>query len=116
MEAVWWRGKVVPDNRRLILGKQGRFVANPKYKAFKEALAWEIKATCKKKYKQISLCISFALKSRVDKQNLLKPICDAIELSGIIKNDRQIGHISLLPAIRREKEDEIFIAIRGEEQ
>ncbi len=116
MEVVWWRGKVVPDNRRLIWGKQKRMVANPKYKAFKEALAWEIKAACKKKYEQISLYVSFALKSRVDKQNLLKPICDAIELSGIIKNDRQIGKITLMPAISREKDDEIFIAIRGEER
>lgn len=55
MEAVWWRGKVIPDNRRLIWGKQKRMVPNPKYKAFKESLAWEIKVACKKKYERISL-------------------------------------------------------------
>ena len=55
---------------------------------------------------------------QMDKQNLLKPICDAVELAGIIKNDRDIDVLMLMPAVhtRGDKQDHIYIWINGEER
>lgn len=115
MIIVGWQGKVVTDNKRLIKGKQGRLVPNSKYIAFKEGLAWEIKAQTKhQRYKAIDLLIYFELHSKVDKQNLLKPICDAIELAGVVVNDKCIGAIRLMPTDASEdKMDHIMLFITG---
>jgi len=117
MNIVAWTGKAVPDNRRLIVG-HGRFVANKAYQDFKEGLAWEVKAQCKTKFRRVNLMISVELANkRIDKQNLLKPICDAVELSGIIKNDREIDTIMLMPIVHaRDKQDHIYLFINGEER
>ena len=118
MEIVSWTGKAVPDNRRLIVG-HGRLVPNKAYQEFKTGLAWEIKAGCKKKFKRVNLMISVELANKqMDKQNLLKPICDAVEFAGIIKNDRDIEVLMIMPAVlsKDDKQDHIYMWINGVER
>jgi len=137
MLIIGWKGTAIPDNRRLIpqrganariiagkllKTKKRRLTANPEYKAFKEGLAWEIRAQTREKYRTINLMISFELATRpknqeIDKQNLLKPICDAVELSGLIKDDKQIGVIMLMPVVEsKDRADHLYLFINGEKR
>jgi Holliday junction resolvase RusA-like endonuclease len=119
MEIVGWRGKVVSANRRLVPGKgKARWVGNPEYKSFLESLAYQIRGYTRKRYKTCDLLLSFELSRQIDHHNLLKPICDAIEAAGVVKNDRDIGNILLMKPVRHKngEDDYIQIHITGEER
>lgn len=102
---VFWHGKAITDNRRLIKGK-GRWVSNPEYKAFKEALAWE----CKMRYKHfngpVSVRMVVTVGKRMDAHNLEKPIFDALETAGIVDNDKQILYHSMRAVVKKKDEDD----------
>ena len=103
-----WRGKAVSENDRLLPG-HGRFRANPAYKAFKESVAW----VCRIEQRggppsedPVSVRLFLELNPKMDAQNVLKPVFDALELAGVIKNDRQIRAFSCYREDRAAGEDD----------
>ena len=108
-----WSGKAVTENRRL----DGRFHANANYKAFLEHMIWIFKvqaAGIRYNYPDILMCVS--VNSRVDHHNLHKPILDAIERSGLVDNDKNVGWVRMAPPERHPQgqDDEITVILTGE--
>lgn len=102
------------ENRRLRPGA-GRLRAQREYEAFIDGLAWQIRADAgAQRLSAIDLLIQVRIWKMRDKQNLLKPVCDALERSGLIKNDRDIRGIEMLPAEQHARgeldEIQLFIA------
>jgi len=114
MITIKWTGKAVSVNKWHMV-RAGRIFASPEYEKFIDSIAFTIKATAgNTKYDKISLIIHVNINNRMDHHNLIKPICDGIQRSGIIDDDKNIGYVSLLPAERHSqvKLDEIIIMIR----
>lgn len=114
MITIRWQGKAVSVNRwHVIRGK--RIYASKEYEGFINGLSMQIRAEGGTRQLRgiSSLLICACLWKMRDKQNLLKPICDALERSGLIKNDRDIEHIHMLPAEehKRDELDEIHLFI-----
>jgi len=87
-----WTGKAVSENDRLLPGR-GRWRANPAYKAFKESVAWVLRIEQEDMpsiEEPVSVRLFLELNPKIDAQNVLKPVFDALQLAGVIKNDRQI--------------------------
>lgn len=90
-----WCGEAVSDNRRLIQGK-GRMVANPKYKAFKESMAWAIHSCNLGRMpteKRVRVGLLVSIPPRMDVSAIIKAALDAVQLSGVIKDDNQIDRL-----------------------
>lgn len=87
---AFWSGRAVSENRRMIPGKQGRHVSNPEYRAFKESVAWTCKAHGEYFDCPVSVRLHLILNPRMDAQNVVKPVLDALEIAGVIHNDRQV--------------------------
>ena len=96
-----WTGVAVSDNDRLAKGKQGRMFANKEYTAFKDGMAWAIRPRlipyedmpdgCIRG--RVSVTLRVDLPPRMDTSAIIKAACDAIELSGAVKNDNQIDRL-----------------------
>lgn len=101
----FWHGRAVSENDRLLPGK-GRLIPNKDYKAFKESVAW----TCKAHYEHfegsVSVRLFMELNPRMDAQNVIKPVLDALEIAGIIKNDKQVRTFSFYRGDRKPKEED----------
>ena len=89
--------------------------ANPAYKAFKESVAW----ACKLVHNglpiegPVSVRLWMELNPRIDAQNVIKPVLDALEIAGIIKNDKQVCSFSFHREDRPPREeDKIGISVR----
>lgn len=111
---AFWAGRAVSENRRLAKG-QGRWIPNKNYQAFKESLAW----TCKKEADgqsfqgPVSVRLLLTLNPRIDGQNVVKPVLDALQLAGVIRNDRQVRQFGFYRIDReRGEEDRIDIFVR----
>ena len=114
MIVVKWTGKAVSENRRLVPGKT-RLQATQQYEGFINSLGWQIRADSPwiAGIKKINLLIHVTIWKMRDKQNLLKPICDAVQRSGLIENDRDIETIHIMPAEyhKRDELDHIWLFI-----
>ena len=105
---AFWTGLAVSENDRLLPGR-GRWRANPAYKAFKESVAWVLRIEQKDTPPiegPVSVRLFLELNPDIDAQNVLKPVFDAIQLAGVIKNDRQIRTFSCYREDRRAEEDD----------
>jgi len=112
---AFWTGRAVSENDRLLPGK-GRWKPNPEYKAFKESVAWVLRQEqLDRPPIEGPVCVRLfiELNPKMDAQNVLKPVFDALELAGVIKNDKQIRIFSCYREDRRAKdEDHIGIFVR----
>jgi len=103
-----WTGKAVSENDRLLPGR-GRWQANPAYKAFKEGVAWMLRIEMNDMPVIIGpVCVRLFLElnPKMDAQNVLKPVLDALQLAGVIKNDRQIRTFSFYREDRGAREED----------
>lgn len=109
-----WTGKAVNVNKWHVVRK-GRIYPSREYEEFIDSLSWTFKAGCQEKFSKMGIKIKSKIGKTADHQNLLKPICDALERAGIIDNDRSIGKILLLEPTRhkRGQPDEITVEIIG---
>ena len=104
---VMWTGKAVSENRRLAKGR-GRWIPDKNYQAFKESLAW----TCRKWADgqsfqgPVSVRLLLILNPRMDAQNVIKPVLDALEIAGVIRNDRQVRQFGFYRTDRKRGEDD----------
>lgn len=124
---IHWTGKVVSVNQwhalRWIYEKGSRtkkkpvIAATKEYEEFINSLSATIAgvAFIERMIDQpaVDLRIQCSLGPRMDDQNLLKPICDAIERSGVVKNDRNIGIKTIVPGERHKQgqDDHIWLFI-----
>ncbi len=107
-----WHGRAVSENDRLLPGK-GRFRINPAYKAFKESVAWTCKLENEHFEGPVSVRLFIELNPRIDAQNVIKPVLDALEIAGIIKNDKQVRSFSFYREDRAPREeDKIGISVK----
>ncbi len=126
MISVRWQGFIVSENRRhamrIKVGHAGesRAVISPQreYQAFVANLATTIMAEGRRqggvrRYSSLSLLVQCSIGPKVDGQNLLKPICDAVQRSRLLTNDRNIRHRSMLPDERHAegKVDTIWLSL-----
>ncbi len=95
-----WTGKVQSVNRwhgarAIYSGGKARAMLFelPAYKKFKKSLANAF-SIMKKTEGYVDLVVTVALSSRADTGNIDKPIGDALEMAGVIKNDRFIRNIA----------------------
>jgi Holliday junction resolvase RusA-like endonuclease len=89
-----WTGRAVSDNDRHRLGR-GRIVATAEYRAFRDGLALIFRSQAQGKRlarPDVRMQVALPAGSRIDRNNLIKATCDALELAGIIANDRELNH------------------------
>ncbi len=103
MITVTWTGKAVSVNRWHVV-RRGRIAASREYETFIDSLAWVIRAeTVGNQWEALDMTMQCEVVPLVDDHNLLKPVCDAIQRSGLLADDREIKHRHLLPARRHKR-------------
>ncbi len=92
-----WEGKAVGENTRIEFSRtHGKGYPNTKYKAFKDGLAWMMRARMRVGlFETITGPVSVLIthRSNFDIDNLTKPILDALEDAGVIENDRNVRRL-----------------------
>lgn len=116
MIILQWTGRAVSVNKWHVV-RAGRISPSREYEKFIDDLSWAFRSQCPDRFERIDIEVVLDLRSpRSDKQNYLKPICDALVRAGIVEDDNeQIGLIALVPRIplRRPEEDSIKIYLTG---
>ena len=105
MITVTWTGKAVSVNKWHVV-RRGRISPSREYEEFIDSLAWAIRAGvcgCLMPWPALDLTMSCELGPLADDQNLLKPVCDAIERSRLLENDRDIRRKIIEPATRHKR-------------
>jgi Holliday junction resolvase RusA-like endonuclease len=110
---AFWSGRAISENQRLAPGRD-RFTVNQEYQAFKESIAWVCKAHMERFDGPVAVRLFLVLNPRMDAQNVVKPVLDALELAGVIRNDRQVRTFSFYREDRPngEKDDRIGILVQ----
>lgn len=111
MLAILWKGKAISVNRWHVLRNE-RISASQEYEKFIDSLAWTIRAEIKsQRCRRLSITIDSKLNPWFDHQNLLKPICDAVQRSGLLADDKKIKNIWMQEPQRhkRGEPDEIWL-------
>lgn len=106
----FWHGRAISENRRLAPG-QGRFRINEDYRAFRESVAWTVKAHAEAFPGPVSVRLFLELNPRMDAQNVIKPVLDALQDAGVLKDDRQVQRLSFYREDRKGSEDTIGIIV-----
>lgn len=108
---AYWSGRAISENQRLAPG-QGRFRVNEEYRAFKESVALAIRGHGEASFEgSVSVRLLVELNPRMDAQNIIKPVLDALQLAGVLKDDRQVRQLSLYREDRQSKQDTILIVV-----
>jgi Holliday junction resolvase RusA-like endonuclease len=107
---AFWTGRAISENRRLAPG-QGRFRVNEDYRAFRESVAWAVKPHAVHYPGPVCVRLMLELNPRMDAQNVIKPVLDALQDAGVLKDDRQVQRLSLYREDRRGTEDTIGIIV-----
>lgn len=110
-----WTGKAVGVNRRLIKARNGRFVLSPAYRAFKDSLHLTINTSGRPVAPhQGTLHVTVYQESNHDCDALLKPVIDAMEAAGVLKDDKQVMSITVrrIPKLKRTHDDHIEVSVR----
>ena len=110
---AYWEGRAVSENRRLMPGK-GRWYTSPEYKRFKTALIWTFAAAKTTTYLgKVYVRISVWLRPRMDVQNIIKPVLDALQEARIIEDDKQVWELHVTRQENKESDDaiEVFVNV-----
>lgn len=92
MIAAEWSGRVVGVNRRLMTTRRGHIYAFAPYKGFREGLAWCVAAAAggQRFDGPVAVRIVFTVDWRRDIDSGVKPVLDALQDAGIVRNDLQV--------------------------
>lgn len=101
----FWSGKAVSANRRLEPGVD-RWHLTEEYRAFKDALTWTLKAHFEHFTGPVSVRLFAVLGPKMDSGAIIKPALDALQVAGIVDNDRQVRHICVQREDRKKGETE----------
>jgi len=102
---AFWTGRAVSENARLEPG-QGRFRVNADYQAFKESVAWAVRSHAETFTGPVSVHLSMLLNARMDATNIIKPVLDALELAGVVKNDKQVRQLHVVRENAKSKQSD----------
>jgi Holliday junction resolvase RusA-like endonuclease len=102
---AFWSGKAVSANRRLEPGAD-RWHTSDEYRAFKDSLAWTLKAHAECFSGPVSVRLFVVLIAQMDTDAIIKPCLDALQLAGVVDNDRQVRHICVHREDRKKGETE----------
>jgi len=102
---AFWHGRAVSENQRLAPG-QGRFCANESYQAFKESLIWQIRPYAEQFPGPVAVRITMILNSRIDASNIIKPVLDALQAAGVVKNDKLVQKMQWTRENAKPKQDD----------
>ena len=91
----FWQGHAVSENRRLAPG-QGRWFTSDDYRAFKESLGWAILPHVEQFPGPVSVRLTMVLNARMDATNIIKPVLDALQTTGVVKNDSQVRQLHVV--------------------
>ena len=114
-----WTGKLVSINKWHTLARIKRrseykyFVGiSNAYKKLKKLLVTEIKKQDFKTYcDPVDMIIKVSRWKMADTGNIEKPVGDALQEAGVLKNDRQVRHILILRDYHGKGEDDILRVI-----
>ncbi len=116
-----WKGRAVSENKRHALqyrrpkGSHGEarrvyIGAGQEYSAFKIGMAYLFRSQAQGRMMTrpaARIQIGLARGSQIDKLNLLKAIADAIQLAGVVANDREFNYsMTTIPPITVHEPDE----------
>ncbi len=118
MITIKWTGKAVSVNKWHVV-RRGRISPSREYEEFIDSLAWAIRAKmvgppCTA-WHALDMTMACDIGPLVDDQNLLKPVCDAIQRSKLLENDREIRRKVIEPATRHKRGQPDTIVIQLEE-
>ena len=94
---IFWAGKAISENQRIAPGR-GRYIVNQEYAAFKESVAWACKKWAEGQSFDGPVCVRLLM--------ALNPRMDALQLAGVIRNDRQVRQFSFYREDRKKGEDD----------
>lgn len=108
---VEWGGQAVSVNRwhGMRQGRGGGTYISPtrEYEEFVDDLASAILVATRPvrfySLDYVHLAMQWSVGTAADDQNLMKPVCDAIERAMVVKNDRDIGVKIIVPGPRHRK-------------
>ena len=100
MYTAKWSGKAVSANRRLAPGKGGRFYRAADYTSFLKSLAVTFQAEASRQRwvttkVPVAVEICAWLPAQMDGEAVQKPVLDALELAGVVVNDRQCSDVRM---------------------
>ena len=96
-------------NKKYLKAKSGRLILSPEYRAFKETVA----AYCRQVEFKPPYRVEIEFIGREDIDNIIKPILDALQLSGVIKNDRNIAQLEIVKHDKKKMDDNRLIVKVG---
>ena len=105
---AFWSGCAVSANRRLEPGGS-RWHASEDYKTFRDSMAWTLRAHAERFPGPVSVRLFVVLGAQMDTDVIIKPALDALQLAGVVTNDRQVRHVCVHREDRKkgEKDDRI---------
>jgi Holliday junction resolvase RusA-like endonuclease len=101
----FWVGRAVSANRRLRAGTD-HWHASKEYQAFKEALAWTLRSRLERFAGPVNVRLWAVLGPQMDTDAIIKPALDALQLAGVLENDKQVRHICVHREDRKKGESE----------
>ena len=109
-----WTGRATGSNRRLETNRYGHIYSSKAYKGFKKGLAWAIASARHHVIYlgHVRVDIDYLIAAARDIDSLTKPVLDAIQLSGLIRNDNMVVKLyQRKRAKARGADDEIEVTI-----
>lgn len=110
MIRINWKGKAVSKNKWHGV-RNGRIYQTKEYKAFKESLAYTLRAQKVPQFESPSVMIAATLPARFDHMNLVDPVCDALELAGVVENDNDLADVHILKPDRHKRGEDSHIVL-----
>lgn len=112
-----WSGKVVGINRRSMIAKnQRRIMTRPEYQQFVNSIAWRIVLQLAPDPPRLhgDVHVDYTFTSQHDCDAVEKPLLDALELSGVIENDRQVYSVHHRRPWKenRKADDELVVSVK----
>lgn len=116
MLRLTYRGRPASDNGRHAAPGHRHTDA---YKIFRDAMAYDFirqSGGCRLVSPDVRMIVSLPRKSRIDRNNLIKATCDALQLAGVIDDDHELNysHFHLEPVQEADGADaEITVVLTG---
>lgn len=88
-----WEGEAVSKNENQRRGKVSGAVGRARYQCFIDGVAWTLRAAAGRDFEPfagpVAVRLEIACSSRMDHHNLVDPLMDALQRSGVLSNDRK---------------------------
>lgn len=93
-----WEGTAVSKNENQKRGKVSGAVGRARYQCFIDGVAWTLRAAALAQGSPVftgpvSVRLEICCPSRMDHHNLVDPLMDALQRSGVLENDRKAWHV-----------------------